>query len=93
MILVHETSFNILIHFPSRKRFKIIQNIIHIQEIQDTIHPHSSYHILLHPHNIMLKSNIFMYYLLIVQRTIHIFTPYLYQTFYGKQYFVNFLDW
>mgnify|MGYP007006989502 CR=1 FL=1 len=41
----------------------------------------------------MLKSNIFMYYLLIVQRTIHIFTPYLYQTFYGKQYFVNFLDW
>ena len=33
-----------------------------------------------------------MYYLLIVQRTIHIFTPYLYQTFYGKQYFVNFLD-
>ncbi|KAB6088482.1 hypothetical protein GA574_09695 [Bacteroides xylanisolvens] len=66
MILVHETSFNILIHFPSRKRFKIIQNIIPYRKYKTPyihIHPHSSYHILLHPHNIMLKSNIFMYYL------------------------------
>ena len=28
MILVHETSFNILIHFTSKKRFNIILNII-----------------------------------------------------------------
>ena len=36
----------------------------------------------------MLKDNIFMYYFF----ESHIFTPHLYQTFYGKQYFVKLLD-
>lgn len=50
MILVHETSFNILIHFLPELSFDS-------------------------------------------QRTIHIFTTHLYQTSYGKQYSVKFLDW
>ena len=40
----------------------------------------------------MLKDNIFMYYFLKVKEQFISLQPYLYQTFYGKQYFVKLLD-
>ena len=41
----------------------------------------------------MLKDNIFMYYFLKVKEQFISLHPIYINTFYGKQYFVNFMDW
>lgn len=45
MILVHETSFNILIHFPAKKKIQNLSEHHTIQEIKDTIQLYPFHHI------------------------------------------------
>lgn len=97
MILVHETSFNILIHFLSEKRLEIKQNMILYKNYKT---PYLHYFFIaynIQSHNIILKDNIFMYYFLKVKEqfiSLHlIYIKHFMANNYLLNYWINEVHW